>query len=220
VSAATPAPVQVILPVLDEAQGLQWLLPRMPDGYAALVVDNGSRDGSAAVAAALGAEVVTESRPGFGAACYAGLLAATSQVVAFMDADASFDPVDLPLVVDPVRDGSADLVMGSRQAGRGAWPVHARWGNQLLAWRLRARLQFPVTDLGPMRAAAREELLALGIIDRRFGWPLEMLLRADRAGWRVREVPIAYHPRLGKSKVTGTVRGTLRAIHDMSAVLR
>ena len=88
-SAATPVPVQVILPVLDEAQGLQWLLPRMPDGYAALVVDNGSRDGSAAVAAALGAEVVTETRPGFGAACYAGLLAATSQVVAFMDADAS-----------------------------------------------------------------------------------------------------------------------------------
>jgi len=220
VSAATSGLVQVILPVLDEAQGLRWLLPRMPDGYAALVVDNGSRDGSAAVAAALGAAVVTESQPGFGAACYAGLLAATSQVVAFMDADASFDPADLPLVVDPVREGSADLVLGSRQADRGAWPVHARWANQVLAWRLRARLHFPVTDLGPMRAARREELLALEIADRRFGWPLEMLLRADRAGWRVREVPVAYHPRLGKSKVTGTVRGTLRAVHDMSAVLR
>ena len=219
-SAATSGLVQVILPVLDEAQGLRWLLPRMPDGYAALVVDNGSRDGSAAVAAALGAAVVTESQPGFGAACYAGLLAATSQVVAFMDADASFDPADLPLVVDPVREGSADLVLGSRQADRGAWPVHARWANQVLAWRLRARLHFPVTDLGPMRAARREELLAREIADRRFGWPLEMLLRADRAGWRVREVPVAYHPRLGKSKVTGTVRGTLRAVHDMSAVLR
>lgn len=219
-SAATPGLVQVILPVLNEEQGLRWLLPRMPDGYAALVVDNGSGDQSAAVAAALGAEVVSELRPGFGAACYAGLLAATSPVVAFMDADASFDPSDLPLVVDPVREGSADLVMGSRHPDRGAWPVHARWGNQLLAWRLRSRLRVPVTDLGPMRAAGREELLALGITDRRFGWPLEMLLRADRAHWRIREVPVAYHPRLGKSKVTGTVRGTLRAVHDMSAVLR
>src|SRR5690349_16882703 len=138
-----------------------------------------------------------------------------------MDCDASFDPGDLPKVADPVRDGGADLMLGSRRpTTRGAWPVHARAANQVLAFELRRRTKVALSDLGPMRAARREPLLALGIQDRRFGWPLEMVLRAADAGWRIREVPIAYHPREGRSKVTGTVKGTVRAIRDMTGVLR
>jgi len=193
----------------------------MPDGYAPLVVDNGSTDGSGELAAELGARVITESRPGFGAACFAGLIAAESEIVCFMDCDASFDPGDLPKVAQPVADGTADLVLGARRpTARGAWPVHARVANTVLAFELRRRTRVPLRDLGPMRAAPRERLLALGIRDRRFGWPLEMVLRAAAEEWTIREVEIAYHPRDGKSKVTGTVRGTARAVRDMTRVLR
>ena len=134
-----------------------------------------------------------------------------------MDCDASFDPRDLPAVAGPVAAGDADLVLGAR---RGAGPLHARIANRALALELRRRTGARLTDLGPMRAARREPLLALGVRDRRFGWPLEMVLRAADAGWAIREVPIAHHPRAGRSKVTGTVRGTARAVRDMAAVLR
>jgi len=207
----------VILPVLDEADALPWVLGRMPTGYRPIVVDNGSRDGSGALAAQLGARVVAEPRTGFGAACFAGLEAARDEVVCFMDCDASLDPRELPLVAEPVIAGAADLVLGCR---RGAGPVHARLANRLLALELRRRTGARLTDIGPMRAARTERLLGLGILDRRFGWPLEMVLRAAQAGWTVREVPVGYHPRRGRSKVTGTVRGTARAVRDMSAVLR
>jgi len=209
----------VVLPVLDEAEALPWVLARMPPGYRPIVVDNGSSDGSAAIAAGLGATVVSAPERGFGAACFAGLRSATAPVICFMDCDASLDPGDLPRVAGPVTDGRADLVLAARDADRGAWPLHARAGNALLARRLRARTGLPLTDLGPMRAARREPLLALGLRDRRFGWPLEMVLRAHEAGWRIEEDRVRYRPRSGRSKVTGTVRGTLRAIHDMRAVL-
>jgi glycosyltransferase involved in cell wall biosynthesis len=211
--------VDVILPVLDEAAALPWVLGRMPAGYRAIVVDNGSTDGSAQIARALGAAVVSEPRRGFGAACFAGLLAATSDVVCFMDADASLDPRELPAVAAAVIGGRSDLVMGTRVAGRGAWPLHARLANRALAFELRRRCAVTLTDLGPMRAARRAELLALGIEDRRFGWPLEMVLRAAREGWRIEELPVPYLPRSGRSKVTGTIRGTARAVRDMAAVL-
>ncbi len=209
----------VVLPVLDEAAALPTVLAAMPAGYRPIVVDNGSADGSADVARRLGARVVSEPRRGFGAACYAGLLAATDPVVCFMDADASLDPRELPLVASPVAAGSADLVMGARRAAPGSWPWHARAANGLLAFELRRRSGVRLCDLGPMRAARREPLLALGIVDRRFGWPLEMVLRAIDAGWRVEEVEVAYNARAGRSKVTGTVRGTLRTVRDMAAVL-
>jgi glycosyltransferase involved in cell wall biosynthesis len=211
----------VILPVLNEREALPWVLERMPAGYVPIVVDNGSTDGSGELAASLGAQVVVEPVPGFGAACFAGLSAATGELVCFMDCDASFDPRELPRVADPVAAGEADLMLGARQpTQRGAWPLHARAANRVLAVELRRRTKVPLRDLGPMRAARREALLALGIRDRRFGWPLEMVLRAADAGWRIHEVPVSYHPRDGKSKVTGTLRGTVRAVRDMTNVLR
>lgn len=212
--------VDVVFPCLDEAEALPWLLGRLPDGYRAIVVDNGSTDGSGEVARAHGATVVTEQVRGFGAAAHAGLLAASAPLVAFCDADASMDPRDLPLVVDPVRQNRAELVLGRRvPTERGAWPLHARAANRALARLIRARTGLPLNDLGPMRAARREELLALDLRDRRSGYPLEMLLAAHIAGARVLEVSVPYAPRVGRSKVTGTLRGTLTAINDMSRLL-
>jgi glycosyltransferase involved in cell wall biosynthesis len=210
----------VVLPVLDEAEAIPWVLGRMPSGFRPIVVDNGSRDGSADVARQMGAVVVCESRRGFGAACYAGLRAATDSVVCFMDCDASLDPAELPLVAGPVADGSADLMLGARRPERGAWRTHARVANLLLVMELRRRTGVRLEDIGPMRAAPREKLLALGMRDRRSGWPLEMVLRALRGGWQVGEVPVSYLRRAGRSKVTATWRGTARAVGDMAKVLR
>ncbi len=212
--------VDVILPVLDEAEAIPWVLERMPTTMHPIVVDNGSTDGSGDAAAAAGATVIREHRRGFGAACAAGLIASDADLVAFMDCDASLDPRDLHLVADPVRSGRADLVLGARSADRGAWPFHARLANRYLARRVSRRFGFTLTDLGPMRAARREPLLALGIEDRRSGWPLEMVVRAGVAGWRVEEAGVPYHPRAGRSKVTGTVGGTVRAVRDQGRVLR
>jgi glycosyltransferase involved in cell wall biosynthesis len=208
--------VDVVLPVLDEREALPWVLGRMPVGYRAIVVDNGSTDGSGAVARALGAVVVEETRRGFGAACFAGLLAATADVVCFMDCDGSLDPRELPGVSGPVAAGAADLVLGAR---RGAWPLPARLANRALAIEVRRRTGAALTDIGPMRAGRREVLLGLGIVDRRSGWPLEMVLRAAAAGCRIIEVEVSYRSRVGRSKVTGTVRGSMRALRDMAAVL-
>jgi glycosyltransferase involved in cell wall biosynthesis len=211
--------VDVVLPVLDEREALPWVLGRMSDGYHAIVVDNGSVDGSGAVARELGAEVVEERRRGFGAACFAGLRAATADVVCFLDCDGSLDPLALPSVAAPVAAGAVDLVLAARRADRGAWPLHARLANRALCAELRRRTGVALRDIGPMRAARREALLALRLQDRRSGWPVEMVVRADAAGWRIGEVGVAYRPRIGRSKVTGSVRGTVQAMRDIAAVL-
>lgn len=209
----------VVLPCLDEAEGLAWLLPRLPDGMHAIVVDNGSTDGSPEIARAHGATVVTAERKGFGSAAHTGLEAASAEIVALMDADASLDPADLPRVVEPVEAGEADLVLGRRDAARGAWPWHLRFANWELARRTRRRTGVALHDLGPMRAARREALLGLDLTDRRSGYPLEMVVAASDAGWTVTEVSVPYVQRKGRSKVTGTPIGAWRAVQDMSRVL-
>lgn len=212
--------VDVVLPCLDEAAALPYIMSRMPEGYRAIVVDNGSTDGSAQIAARLGALVVHEPKRGFGSACHAGLLAASAAVVCFCDCDGSLDPAQLPRVADPVLDGDADLVLGRRRpTAATAWPPHARVANWVLARRLR-RTGIDVRDLGPMRAARREALLGLAQRDRRSGYPLEMVLAAGRAHWRIAETDVDYAPRSGKSKVTGTVSGTVKAVRDMNRVWR
>ncbi|MGG7570777.1 glycosyltransferase family 2 protein [Streptomyces sirii] len=218
--AARPAPVDVVLPCLDEAAALPWVLARIPAGWRAIVVDNGSTDGSAEIARDLGATVVHEPRRGFGAACHAGLLAAEADIVCFCDCDASLDPALLAPFVAAVRDGDSDLVLGRRRPqGRGAWPPHARAGNLALARMLRRRTGLRLHDLGPLRAARRTALLDLGLTDRRSGYPLQMVVRAADAGWRIEEREVPYLPRTGRSKVTGTWRGTWHAVRDMRGVL-
>ena len=199
--------VQVILPVLDEAEAIPLVLAAFPAGFDPLVVDNGSTDDSAGVARRMGARVVSEPRRGFGAACFAGLSAARSELVCFMDCDGSLDPAQLPLVTEPVAAGRLDLCLGTRRAEPGAWPLHARLANRALAMQLRRRCSVPISDLGPMRCARRQALEELSLADRAFGWPLEMVLRAAAAGWRVGEAPVAYRSRAGgRSKVSGSVR--------------
>jgi glycosyltransferase involved in cell wall biosynthesis len=214
--------IDVVLPCLDEAAALPGVLTALPAGYRAIVVDNGSTDGSPEVARAHGATVVHEKRRGYGAAVHTGLEHATADVVCFLDADGSLDPAELPALVAPLTRGEARLSVGARvPAARGVWPWHARAGNRVLAALLRRR-GLPVSDIGPIRAARRTDLLELGVADRAFGYPLEVLIRAGEAGWVVREVPVRYLPRAAgtKSKVSGSVKGTLRAIRDMAGVLR
>ncbi|WP_320670312.1 glycosyltransferase family 2 protein [Patulibacter defluvii] len=211
--------LDVVLPVLDEAVALPGVLSRIPPGWRPIVVDNGSTDGSAAVAAAGGATVVHEPRRGFGAACAAGLRAADAELVAFMDADGSLDPADLRRLLPAIEHG-AGLVLGRRVAEPGAWPWHARLANRALAAELRRRGVAELRDLGPMRIARRTALLELALRDRRSGWPLEMVVAAAAAGWPIAEVPVPYRPRTGgRSKVTGSVRGTVGALRDMRRVL-
>lgn len=208
------------MPCLDEATALPWVLARIPAGARAIVVDNGSRDGSPELAAELGATVVHCAQRGYGAACHAGLEAATAEFVAFCDCDSSIDPAVLPDFALPVMADRADLVLGRRRPTvRGAWPLHARLANAVLAQRIRRSTGIRLHDIGPLRVARRQSLLDLAQRDRRSGYPLETVLLAARAGWRIVESDIDYRARTGRSKVTGTVRGTAQAIRDMSAVL-
>jgi glycosyltransferase involved in cell wall biosynthesis len=211
----------VILPVLNEVGNIGWVLNRMPAGYRPIVVDNGSTDGSGELARERGALVVHEPQRGFGSACWAGLTAATADIVCYMDADGSLDPSHLPDVAGIVAEGHADLVLARRIADRGAWPLHTKLANRVLAAQLNWRCKTDLHDLGPMRAARRQALLDLGMTDRRSGWPLEMVVKAAAADWTVLEVPVPYHRRrTGTSKETGTIAGTVRAVKDMSAILR
>ena len=213
-------PPEIVLPCLDEAEALPAVLASLPPGWPVLVVDNGSTDDTAGVARALGARVVVEPRRGYGAAVHTGLEAAEAELVAVLDGDGSLDPAVLPGMAAVVAAG-ADLAVGRRvPAGRGVWPWHARAGNAVIAALLRRR-GVPVHDIAPIQVARRAALLELGVADRAFGYPLELLLRAGAAGWQVVEVPVPYGPRAGgRSKVSGSVRGTLRAGRDMAGLLR
>ncbi len=211
--------VTVVLPCLNEAASLPGVLAAMPDGYRALVVDNNSTDGTADVARRHGAQVVAEQRPGYGSAVHAGVVAATTPIVAVIDADGSLDARELPALVAQLE--GADMVIGRRRAVNGLrWPWHARLGTAAVCWRLRTRYGLPVHDIAPMRVTHREALLALGVTDRRSGYPLELLVRAAQAGWRVIERDVAYGPRTGgKSKVSGSMRGSFIAALDFWRVI-
>jgi glycosyltransferase involved in cell wall biosynthesis len=208
--------VTVVLPCRDEADALPGVLAAVPAGYRTLVVDNDSTDETAAVARRHGAEVVHEPIAGYGSAVHAGLVAAGTPIVAVIDADGSMDPGDLPRLVSTLEDRGADLVVGRRRPVRELrWPWHARLGNAAVCWRLRRKHGLSVHDIAPMRVARREALLALGVTDRRSGYPVELLVRAAAAGWSVVELDVGYGPRTGgRSKVSGSVRGSLVAALD------
>lgn len=207
--------VTVVLPCLDEAASLPGVLTEIPQGYSALVVDNNSTDGTAEVARRFGAQVVAEKTPGYGAAVHAGVVAATTPIVAVLDGDGSLDPRELPAMVADVEAG-ADMAIGRRRPTPGLkWPWHARLGTAAVCWRLRQRHGLQVHDIAPMRVARRDALLALGVADRRSGYPLELLVRAAQAGWTVTERDVDYGPRTGgTSKVSGSVRGSVIAAWD------
>lgn len=208
--------VGVVIPARDEALALPAVLPRLPAWLAEVVVaDNGSRDETAAVAARLGARVVAEPRRGYGAACLAGIAALSPGVdtVLFMDADAADDPADIPALLAPLAAGEAALVVGSRvaQAAPGALTPQQRFGNALACALMRRIWGGRFTDLGPFRAIRRDALARLAMADSTWGWTVEMQVRALRLGLPVAEVPVRYRPRIGVSKISGTVMGSARA---------
>ena len=208
------------MPCLNEAESLPGVIALLPDGYRALVVDNNSTDGTAEVARRCGATVVAESVPGYGAAVNAGIVAASTPIVAVIDGDGSLDPRELPKLVEEL-DHGADMAVGRRRPLPGVgWPWHARLGTKVVCWRLRTRHGIAVHDIAPMRVARRDAVVGLGVEDRRSGYPLELLVRAAAAGWVVTERDVAYGSRTGgKSKVSGSVRGSFFAILDFWRVI-
>ncbi|OGK83357.1 MAG: hypothetical protein A2X52_13235 [Candidatus Rokubacteria bacterium GWC2_70_16] len=207
--------VALVIPALDEAAVIGELVRRVPRPAVAdiVVVDNGSSDGTGTVAARAGARVVVEPRRGYGSACWAGLcaLAPGTEVVAFLDGDGSQRPEELPAVLAPLARGEADLVLGARRLS-GGHPRHASLGTRLVARYIAWKFGVRVTDLGPLRAIRADLLRRLGMRDRAFGWPVEMVVKAAALGGRIVEVPVSHAPRLaGRSKVSGTLAGSLRA---------
>jgi glycosyltransferase involved in cell wall biosynthesis len=213
--------VTVIIPCRNESGALPTVLAAVPPGYLALVVDNGSDDGTADVALAHGARVVYETTPGYGAAVQAGVEAASTPIICVLDGDGSLDPGELPALVDLIRSGT-DLAVGRRRPVRhSGWPLHARAGNAVVARRLRRKYGLDVHDIGAVRAIRRDTLLALGVEDRRSGYPLELLVRAGAAHLKVQERPVTYRPRVaGTSKVSGSFRGSAIATWDFLKVIR
>lgn len=208
----------------NEAQALRRVLPAVPRDLLdeLIVVDGGSSDGTAAVARELGAEVVSQRGRGYGAACLSGALAARSDILVFFDGDYSDDPADLSRVLAPVLTGDADLVVAARNGPGtepGALAFHQRLGNRLVCLLLRLLLGIPLQDIGSFRAIRRQELLDLGLEELSYGWPVEMVVKAARSGLRITGVPVNYRRRIGVSKVSGTMRGSLRAGGRMIAVV-
>lgn len=211
--------ISVIIPALDEAESLGRVLRDIPADFGAeiLVVDGGSQDDTVAIAKAAGARVLHEPKRGYGMACAAGVAKASGESLIFMDADGADDPLFLPQLASPLQTGDSDLVLGSRLVGgvaQGAMPWHQYVGNWLSAKLIRGLYALPVTDLSPFRAVNRQKLHTLQMQEMTYGWPTEMIVKAARNGWRIREIPVVYRPRLGgKSKISGTLRGTILATY-------
>ncbi|MFB3883144.1 MAG: glycosyltransferase family 2 protein [Armatimonadota bacterium] len=214
---SSAAQVVVIIPALNEEQSIGRVLDAIPRNVAAdiVVVDNGSTDQTAEVARAARARVVCEPRRGYGAACLAGIAAAGApEIIAFLDADFSDDPSLLNQLVQPILDDAADMVIGSRMLGRrerGALAPHARFGNWLAGMILTRLYRQPTTDLGPFRAIRFSTLQRLQMQDRGFGWTIEMQAKAARIGARVIEIPVPYRRRIGRSKITGSLKASAQA---------
>jgi glycosyltransferase involved in cell wall biosynthesis len=209
--------ISVVIPTFNEGESIGRVLADLPPSWVTevIVVDSDSTDSTREIAAGMGARVVREPRRGYGRACLTGLDHVDApDVVVFLDGDYSDRPAELPLLVAPIREGRAEIVIGSRLAGKlapGALPWHSVFGNRLAAGLIRLLCGVPITDLGPFRAVRYDVIRSLQLQEMTYGWPVEMLVKGSLRGWRIVEVPVSYHPRIGKSKITGTLKGTVAA---------
>ena len=206
--------MSVIIPTHNEAHAIARVLADLPSDLTTevIVVDSNSNDGTPEIAARMGARVVQEPRRGYGRACLTGLATANSpDVVVFLDGDYSDRPSELPILLAPITEGRADITLGSRLHSAGALPWHQAFGNRLAAGLIRLLYGIEISDLGPFRAARTDVLRALALEETTYGWAVEMILKGALAGFRVAEVPVSYHPRIGKSKISGTLKGTVGA---------
>jgi glycosyltransferase involved in cell wall biosynthesis len=209
--------VSVIIPTRNEAQAIEHVLADLPSNIVTevIVVDSASNDGTPEIAARMGARVIHEPRRGYGRACLSGVAAANRpDVIVFLDGDYSDRPSELPLILAPITEGHADIVLGTRLHERrsaGALPWHQAFGNRVAASLINLLYGLKISDLGPFRAAHADVLRALALQETTYGWAVEMILKGALAGFRVMEVPVSYHSRIGKSKISGTLKGTLGA---------
>jgi len=209
--------VSVVIPTRNEAQAIGRVLADLPSDLVSevIVVDNHSSDQTPDIASRMGARVISEPRRGYGRACLTGLACATApDVVVFLDGDYSDRPAELPLLLAPIAEGRADITIGSRLAGQrtpGALPWHAAFGNWLAAGLITKLFGVKISDLGPFRAARAPALRAIELEETTYGWAVELILKGAIAGLRIVEVPVSYYPRIGKSKISGTLRGTIGA---------
>ena len=209
--------VSVIIPTRNEAQAIGRVLGDLPADFATevIVVDNNSTDGTPEIASRMGARVISEARRGYGRACLTGLACASApDVVVFLDGDYSDRPAELPLLLAPIAEGRADITIGSRFGGKsnpGALPWHQSFGNRLAAGLIRLLYGVKISDLGPFRAARADMLRTLALEETTYGWAVEMIVKGAIAGFRIVEVSVSYYPRIGKSKISGTVKGTVGA---------
>ena len=211
----------VVIPAINEERSLEQVLAAIPYDVVTeiILVDGGSTDSTVSVAKRAGALVVHEPRRGYGLACATGVAQASGEVVVFMDADGADDPAQIHDIISPLKEGKADMVLGSRLAGHiapGAMPWHQRFGNWISAALIRGLYGLKITDLSPFRAVRRGKLLELDMQEMTYGWPTEMITKGARRGWRIVEIPVNYHPRLaGESKISGTLHGTLLATYSI-----
>jgi len=217
----------IIIPAFNEGESIGFVLDRIPnkDIYEIIVVDGGSVDNTVAIAEACGVRVIQEFRRGYGRACAAGIEQAAGDIAVFLDADGADDPTQIPELIAPILSGQADMVLGSRLAGKihpGAMPWHQYFGNWFSAGLIRLLYSLPITDLSPFRAVDRSKLMSLEMQEMTYGWPTEMIAKAARQNWRIPEIPVNYYPRYGgKSKISGTVRGTILAtFYILSTIIK
>ena len=207
--------VSVVIPTHNEAQAIGRVLADLPAALVTevIVVDSNSTDGTRDVARSMGAQVIEEPRRGYGRACLTGFMHANNpDVVVFLDGDYSDRPSELPVLLAPIVAGRADITLGSRLSAESrALPWHQRVGNRLAAGLIRLLYRVQVSDLGPFRAARADALRVLALEEATYGWAVEMILKGALAGFRIVEVPVSYYPRIGKSKISGTLKGTLGA---------